>query len=171
MSATLSHCHLLLITRKPLFIHQPASYKCQRALFDIAAAAAAKRKKKQNCCCASTETDVWLRCEKLHHASPSSSSSSSSVQGLIQQLLLRADPTAPDDQCEEDDPNVSVNRHTNHHTNTDLGDEAAGCKIRGSSLPSSGGGSTLPLNGRVQWVCDVLDFSEPSAIQVISLKL
>lgn len=35
-----------------------------------------------------------------------------SVQGSIQQLLLRSDPTAPDDQCEEDDPYVSVNRHT-----------------------------------------------------------
>lgn len=31
-----------------------------------------------------------------------------SLQGSIQQLVLKADPTAPDDQCEEDDPYVSV---------------------------------------------------------------
>lgn len=31
-----------------------------------------------------------------------------SVQGSIQQLVLKSDPTAPDDQCEEDDPYVSV---------------------------------------------------------------
>lgn len=34
------------------------------------------------------------------------------VQGSIQQLLLKSDVTAPDDQCEEDDPYVSVNTHT-----------------------------------------------------------
>lgn len=33
-----------------------------------------------------------------------------SVQGSIQQLVLKSDPTAPDDQCEEDDPYVSVRR-------------------------------------------------------------
>lgn len=30
------------------------------------------------------------------------------MQGSIQQLVLKSDPTAPDDQCEEDDPYVSV---------------------------------------------------------------
>lgn len=33
-----------------------------------------------------------------------------SVQGSIQQLVLKSDPTAPDDQCEEDDPYVSARR-------------------------------------------------------------
>lgn len=28
------------------------------------------------------------------------------MQGSIQQLVLKSDPTAPDDQCEEDDPYV-----------------------------------------------------------------
>lgn len=36
----------------------------------------------------------------------------SPLQGSIQQLLLKADPTAPDDQCEEDDPYVSLHENT-----------------------------------------------------------
>lgn len=35
------------------------------------------------------------------------------MQGSIQQLVLKSDPTAPDDQCEEDDPYVSVSAHIN----------------------------------------------------------
>lgn len=31
-----------------------------------------------------------------------------SLQGSIQQLVLTADPTAPNEQCEEDEPYVSV---------------------------------------------------------------
>lgn len=34
------------------------------------------------------------------------------LQGSIQQLVLKSDPTAPDDQCEEDDPYVSVHEET-----------------------------------------------------------
>lgn len=30
------------------------------------------------------------------------------LQGSIQQLVLTADPTAPNEQCEEDDPYVSA---------------------------------------------------------------
>lgn len=33
------------------------------------------------------------------------------MQGSIQQLVLKSDPTAPDEQCEEDDPYVSVPAH------------------------------------------------------------
>lgn len=32
------------------------------------------------------------------------------IQGSIQQLLLKSDATAPDDQCEEDDPYVSLHK-------------------------------------------------------------
>lgn len=32
------------------------------------------------------------------------------IQGSIQQLLLKSDVTAPDDQCEEDDPYVSLHK-------------------------------------------------------------
>lgn len=39
----------------------------------------------------------------------SGSSSIAPLQGSIQQLVLKSDPTAVDDQCEEDDPYVSDN--------------------------------------------------------------
>lgn len=32
--------------------------------------------------------------------------------------MLKSDPTAPDDQCEEDDPYVSVHKHAPTHTQT-----------------------------------------------------
>lgn len=40
---------------------------------------------------------------------------SRSLQGSIQQLVLKSDPTAPDDQCEEDDPYVSVHEISCKH--------------------------------------------------------
>lgn len=55
-----------------------------------------------------------------HNTGLSSSSTprSLSLQGSIQQLVLKSDPTAPDDQCEEDDPYVSVHQDTQTRPNT-----------------------------------------------------
>ena len=65
------------------------------------------------------------------------------LQGSIQQLVLKSDPTAPDDQCEEDDPYVSVhenNTHTHTHTHTHTRTLWVCMKQpkRGTSPPSSG---------------------------------
>lgn len=97
---------------------------------------------------------------------PSSSSMhpSPSPQGSIQQLVLKSDPTAPDDQCEEDDPYVSLHRDTHTHTQSTetvlksllkapVRTRSFTCCKHGTILPSSGRESTLHLTSRSKRFC------------------